>query len=84
VFQPTTQLGLITASQRARQGQNQSSSSERIIFEQFVDNDRPADRHTGKPNQTTRGAKRGSASAREAIGSAMMLGLTPEPRKSRS
>ena len=41
-------------------------------------------RRLGKPNETVRDVKRGSATDLELIGSAMNVGLTREPRKSRS
>ena len=41
-------------------------------------------RRLGKPKETARDVKRGSATDLERIGSAMIVGLTSEPRKSRS
>src|SRR5438034_4020553 len=41
-------------------------------------------RRLGKPKETVRDVKRGSATDLEPIGSAMIVGLTREPRKSRS
>ena len=41
-------------------------------------------RRLGKPKETVRDVKRGSATDREPIGSAMIVALTREARKSRS
>jgi hypothetical protein len=73
--------------QRKRQRQNQSSrvelnsssknSSKKVVLV-------IVSRLFGKPNETVRDMKRGSATDLEPIGCAMMFGLSCEPRRSRS